>query len=151
MHTWWPRAACNSDPRFDMWAGKNDRQAIAYNQQVCARCPVRADCLRYGLSTVETVENGMWGGLLREDRRRLHREGWHDTLTGYNRGCRCLLCRDTYRRWRLARADRDRDMAKARRRRQQHARKQIRHRNASVANRRSRRVRARTATETETT
>ena len=121
MHTWWPRAACNGDPRFNMFPDHNDRAAITYAQGVCAVCPVRAACLRHGLATVETTENGMWGGLLREERRELRRrlahEPWHGTLAGYCRHrCRCVLCADAYRTYDRGRAGRNlRKMARYRR------------------------------------
>jgi WhiB family redox-sensing transcriptional regulator len=38
-------------------------------KQVCARCPVRAECLEYALAHDERF--GVWGGLSETERRRL--------------------------------------------------------------------------------
>jgi WhiB family transcriptional regulator, redox-sensing transcriptional regulator len=40
------------------------------SRQICARCPVRGDCLRYATGADEF---GIWGGLDQQDRRNLKR------------------------------------------------------------------------------
>lgn len=41
---------------------------------MCRRCPVRAQCAGYALSTKEPY--GVWGGFTEHERLRLLREGW---------------------------------------------------------------------------
>jgi WhiB family transcriptional regulator, redox-sensing transcriptional regulator len=43
-------------------------EQIVRAKAVCARCPVRLECLRFALETRET--NGIWGGTTPEERRR---------------------------------------------------------------------------------
>jgi WhiB family redox-sensing transcriptional regulator len=45
---------------------------------VCARCPVRRECLSFALSTHQ--EFGIWGGYDEDERRLLHRQ-WREALT----------------------------------------------------------------------
>ena len=40
-------------------------------QEVCAGCPVRAQCLEFALATRQ--HDGIWGGLTETERRRLRR------------------------------------------------------------------------------
>jgi WhiB family redox-sensing transcriptional regulator len=40
---------------------------------VCARCQVRAECLRFAMETVQ--DHGVWGGASEEERRALRRSG----------------------------------------------------------------------------
>ena len=40
-------------------------------RRVCARCPVRADCLEFALANNEYL--GVWGGSSEQDRRRIKR------------------------------------------------------------------------------
>lgn len=40
-------------------------------KRVCARCPVRAECLEHALATDQRF--GVWGGLSQAERRRLQR------------------------------------------------------------------------------
>lgn len=56
---WRTGAACTDDPdrQFPGW----DALKIAAAKAVCARCPVRAQCLREALDREET--DGVWGGL----------------------------------------------------------------------------------------
>lgn len=41
-------------------------------KQVCASCPVQAECLEYAIDANEI--HGVWGGLGQRDRQRLRRE-----------------------------------------------------------------------------
>jgi WhiB family redox-sensing transcriptional regulator len=38
-------------------------------QKVCARCPVRQECLDYALANPEATKYGIWAGLTEHDRR----------------------------------------------------------------------------------
>lgn len=67
---WRGRASCK-DMDTRIFYEPRTRAEIAL--QTCARCPVRSECLEYGL----TVDNdlgvrwGIFGGLLPEDRKRM--------------------------------------------------------------------------------
>ena len=69
---WWSLAACqHADPDlfFPISAAGPGQAQLAGAKAVCARCPVRHDCLRYAL-TADPVQ-GVWGGLTEEERRLL--------------------------------------------------------------------------------
>lgn len=54
------------------WAGEDepDRELAA---QLCAGCPVRAECLEFELRLGGAQTVGVWGALNTEDRRALHK------------------------------------------------------------------------------
>lgn len=63
--SWQDRAACrgmNPDLFFPA-RGEETRQA----KKVCARCPVREECLDFALENAEKF--GIWGGLSERERR----------------------------------------------------------------------------------
>jgi WhiB family redox-sensing transcriptional regulator len=66
---WHQHGACRgADPSlFFPEQGESVKEAKA----VCARCPVRADCLDYAMENHEVV--GIWGGLSARERRQLSR------------------------------------------------------------------------------
>jgi hypothetical protein len=66
---WAARALCaQADPEiFFPPAGDPGTEA----KKICARCPVRQDCLAYALDADERF--GIWGGLDPDERRNLHR------------------------------------------------------------------------------
>ena len=66
---WQDRALCaQTDPEiFFPEKGGSTREA----KKICARCPVRAECLEYALKNDERF--GIWGGLSERERRRLRR------------------------------------------------------------------------------
>jgi|SRR5215813_10829152 len=74
--TWESRAAClHSDP--DLFfpiapSGPAVRQ-IAQAKAICARCPVRGECLQFALTTHQV--HGVWGGTSEEERRLLRSRG----------------------------------------------------------------------------
>ena len=75
---WQFRAACRGEDAalffapgyFERSQEKLGREARA--KAICARCPVRMDCLDYALRTREP--HGVWGGLNEIERRALLRE-----------------------------------------------------------------------------
>jgi WhiB family redox-sensing transcriptional regulator len=74
--SWRLRAACrDSSPElfFPVGATGFALEQIEAAKLVCARCPVRVECLEFALETNQ--EAGVWGGLA-EDERRAVRKDW---------------------------------------------------------------------------
>ena len=77
MMGWQFRAACRGDDSglffapnyFERKEEKDTRESRA--RAICARCPVRQDCLEYALRIHEG--HGIWGGLNELERRSLLR------------------------------------------------------------------------------
>lgn len=65
----WQDDALCAEVGMDMFfpeVGGSNRDA----QRICAECPVRVQCLAYGMGE----EHGIWGGLSALQRRRLRRD-----------------------------------------------------------------------------
>jgi WhiB family redox-sensing transcriptional regulator len=56
----WDAACATADPEV-FFPREGDEAAISAAKRVCARCPVRDQCLQYSFDTRE--EFGIWGGL----------------------------------------------------------------------------------------
>ena len=86
MTTWRQRALCADLPPdlFFSEALADVRDAKA----VCARCPVRQECLDWATETKQ--EYGVWGGVLFSEEPDSTIK--HGTYTGYVRGCRLATC-----------------------------------------------------------
>lgn len=72
---WRQRAACAGDWNGDPWFPgdkSNDPHRYDYARAVCARCPVRSECLEFALETRE--QHGMFGGLTPDQRKALARK-----------------------------------------------------------------------------
>lgn len=70
--SWWDLAAChagNAELFFPVSAVGPARMQVARAKSVCARCPVRQECLDFAMTTHQV--HGIWGGLSEEDRARL--------------------------------------------------------------------------------
>jgi WhiB family redox-sensing transcriptional regulator len=52
---------------------------IAEAKRICGGCIVRGECLEYALSN--NIEYGVWGGLTRNERKALKKQGWSLTQT----------------------------------------------------------------------
>ena len=67
MSGWWDEVVCaQTDPElFFPETGNRPREA----KKVCARCPVRAECLTYALTQDRVY--GVWGGTTEQERRQL--------------------------------------------------------------------------------
>jgi hypothetical protein len=68
---WAERALCaQSDP--DAWFPERGQRALAeIATGICARCPVRAQCLEHALSGADTwggIATGIWGGASPQER-----------------------------------------------------------------------------------
>jgi WhiB family redox-sensing transcriptional regulator len=71
---WRDRAACrDEDPElfFPISIGGPSLRQIAQAKQICARCPVRRECLDWALATGQDA--GVWGGLAPAERRAVAR------------------------------------------------------------------------------
>jgi len=69
---WMRRAEC-TNPGYDpVWWQTDDPEGNALAKQVCAGCPVRAECLEHGNVNREI---GVWGGL-DEQERRAYLDAW---------------------------------------------------------------------------
>jgi len=72
MVDWRHRAACRDfDPELFFpvsETGPGARQ-VAQAKAVCARCPVRAECLDYALDN--GLDHGIFGGLTEQERRKV--------------------------------------------------------------------------------
>jgi WhiB family redox-sensing transcriptional regulator len=65
-------AAClHADPGL-FHPAPRDHRSIAAARHICARCPVRLDCLALAL-TIPTAQ-GIWGGLTEAQRAQHHRQ-----------------------------------------------------------------------------
>ena len=65
----WRSAACRSaDPElfFPISAFGKARKQVAEAKAICARCPVRRQCLAFALRTRQV--HGIWGGLTEDER-----------------------------------------------------------------------------------
>lgn len=70
---WMSRGACQrEDPElfFPIAADGPALQQISAAKRVCLRCPVRAACLSFGLTT---PQDGIWGGTTPEERRAMRK------------------------------------------------------------------------------
>ncbi len=80
--SWRESAACReADPELFFPVSSTGLSAgqIRRAKDLCARCPVRPQCLTYALDTGQAF--GVWGGLDEEERRRLRR-GWRESRAG---------------------------------------------------------------------
>jgi WhiB family redox-sensing transcriptional regulator len=72
--TWESQAAClDSDPElfFPIGPAGPALLQVAQAKTICARCPVRCDCLQFALATHQV--HGVWGGTSEEERQLLRR------------------------------------------------------------------------------
>jgi len=65
------KGACAGGRDIDDWFSE-DSIAQARAKAVCSHCPVLAMCRMYGISK-SANEDGIWGGLTKEERRRIAR------------------------------------------------------------------------------
>jgi WhiB family transcriptional regulator, redox-sensing transcriptional regulator len=71
-HDWRSQGAClTADPElfFPLSSMGPALRQLTEAKKVCARCPVRAECLDFALSTHQV--HGVWGGTSEDERRRL--------------------------------------------------------------------------------
>ncbi len=66
---WAARAECRGEDPALFFPGSDDDPSVAL--AVCARCPVRQECLEYAIEARERF--GIWGGTTERQRRRMVR------------------------------------------------------------------------------
>jgi len=91
---WMARAACNGEA-VNFFPERGNQAWAA--RAMCAGCPVRLECLAYGLED----QDGIWGGFGAAPREKI-RVKWraeyydgpdHGTTARYSAGCKCGECR----------------------------------------------------------
>ena len=104
---WQDQAACAGAPTEIFFPDRGGASEVAKALTYCNRCPVRAECLEYGLWELE----GIFGGTGDTERRLIRKERGgkmatraHGTRARYVAKCRCELClignREYMRKWR---------------------------------------------------
>lgn len=76
IEEWWRAAACrDAEPElfFPISTAPASRKHVKRAKHICALCPVQSECLSYALD--HRQEQGIWGGLTEEERRRIPRYG----------------------------------------------------------------------------
>ena len=70
--SWYDLAACKGANPDMFFPDRGDNETVIAAKAVCARCPVRAECLNHALEHNEL--RGIWGGTTGRDRRRIRRQ-----------------------------------------------------------------------------
>lgn len=65
--TWMAEASCRDQPPATFFP--EDGGGVEAAKRVCARCPVREQCLEFALS--HHIAHGVWGGMSERARQRL--------------------------------------------------------------------------------
>lgn len=68
MNEWRDQAACRDYPTSMFFPARGDNAGLAAAKAVCARCPVRDDCLEFSIVMGDRV--GVWGGVTERTRQR---------------------------------------------------------------------------------
>jgi WhiB family redox-sensing transcriptional regulator len=71
LMTWRDEALCRDMPEIDFFPSPEDSAGIERAKEVCAVCPVAAECLDYALETRQA--DGVWGGLTTKERVKIRR------------------------------------------------------------------------------
>lgn len=69
---WWEYAACHgvgNELFFTDEIGQMANQEVQAAKAVCAKCPVRAECLEYGIDE----KHGVWGGRSPKERQAIRK------------------------------------------------------------------------------
>jgi WhiB family redox-sensing transcriptional regulator len=79
MGDWVARGACrDEDPEIFFPIGPEPPVALLTEaRRICARCPVRPQCLRYAVETGQTA--GIWAGTTEPERRAMRLRRLHAT------------------------------------------------------------------------
>lgn len=86
---WRAQAECRgTDPNAFIPEGRGSGELLYIeSRQICARCPVKTECLQYALDNGE--DYGMWGGTTPQERKEL----------GYTPSGQCKMCGCRFRRY----------------------------------------------------
>lgn len=68
---WRRRAACRTEDVNVFFIDQGDMDTLKQAKALCARCPVRRQCLDFAIENNE--RHGIWGGLSRKDRNRIRK------------------------------------------------------------------------------
>lgn len=75
--SWYDYAACKNHPEPDIFYSERDYPTA---KRVCAKCPVRSECLDEGLRQDRSFSrgglNGLWGGYTPDERLPFLRRGY---------------------------------------------------------------------------
>lgn len=74
--SWMQEAACQGEPVEHFFPSGDSPALYELGRLVCRDCPVRKDCLEYALR--ERLDDGLWGGLTVDERRRIRRDRRRD-------------------------------------------------------------------------
>jgi WhiB family redox-sensing transcriptional regulator len=74
--SWLNHAACAGTDTTGFFPDRGQQDVIKQAKAICARCPVRAECLTYAMQNGEKY--GIWGGYSEKERRKLRR--WYVAL-----------------------------------------------------------------------
>jgi WhiB family redox-sensing transcriptional regulator len=74
---WQASSACREHPEVDFFVDRAEDAEAA--KSVCARCPVRRECLEHALANDE--RHGIWGGLSPRQRKALVRRASRQPLS----------------------------------------------------------------------
>jgi WhiB family transcriptional regulator, redox-sensing transcriptional regulator len=66
--SWQKKGNCRDAPTYLFFPGRRDRVLLDAAKAICADCPVKRQCLQYGL---DTGSAGVWGGLNELERQQL--------------------------------------------------------------------------------
>lgn len=69
---WVERAACKGAPTEIWFSERGENRVMQAAKQICADCPVTADCLTYALD--HGIKHGTWGGKSERERRLIRRD-----------------------------------------------------------------------------
>jgi WhiB family redox-sensing transcriptional regulator len=68
-HAWMQEGHCRYYPPGAFFP--SDGVGVDAARQICAECPVKAECLEYALEN--RIDHGVWGGCSERERRRIQR------------------------------------------------------------------------------
>ncbi|MGH9188858.1 MAG: WhiB family transcriptional regulator [Acidimicrobiales bacterium] len=82
ISTWRDESACRGMDANIFFPDSDEDAGPA--RAVCATCPVRTECLDFALATRQ--DDGIWGGLTENERRRVRRRRQEDTRIARRQG-----------------------------------------------------------------
>lgn len=72
---WFAQAACRGEPVETFFPERGDNATLKRAKEICADCPVQAECFDYSMELSEKYETlGVWAGVAQKTRVALLRE-----------------------------------------------------------------------------